>query len=106
MFDPDTLLARVACPLSAWLTEGTGAASTPTKPPALTALYQRLMTRVAADGHIPCQSPAPQGMENIFASICSWNRQAAAWRAPAPSMQGSKRNADDPDRTASVRPRL
>eukprot|EP00972_Heterocapsa_arctica_P015822 2331533-Heterocapsa_arctica.AAC.1 len=45
MFDPDALLARIACPLSKWLNGEHAPAAVPTNPPALIALYQRLMAR-------------------------------------------------------------
>jgi hypothetical protein len=87
MFDPDALLARIACPLDSWLRGGTSPPAEPTNPAALLAIYSRLKNRVTEDGFVPCQSPAPQGMEHIFSSICSWNRQNATWapRRTAPN---------------------
>jgi hypothetical protein len=87
MFDPDALLARIACPLDAWIRGGSIAPATPTNPAALTAIYERLRTRVTADGLAACLSPAPIDMTHIFASICSWNRQAAAWQPAANAHQ-------------------
>eukprot|EP00972_Heterocapsa_arctica_P094103 13879333-Heterocapsa_arctica.AAC.1 len=42
MFDPDSLLARVACPLHSWLTGGHSAPAVPANPGAASALYNRL----------------------------------------------------------------
>eukprot|EP00972_Heterocapsa_arctica_P058941 8685350-Heterocapsa_arctica.AAC.1 len=42
MFDPDSLLARIACLLQSWLIGGCSATATPASPAAAIAIYNRL----------------------------------------------------------------
>eukprot|EP00972_Heterocapsa_arctica_P019903 2936604-Heterocapsa_arctica.AAC.1 len=105
MFDPDSILARIACPLQSWLIGGHSATAAPANPAAACAIYNRLKALVTANGFMPCNSPTPRGMEHIFASILGWDRSGAAWTAPITTQSG-KRGRGDQQHPSGSRPRL